>query len=245
MKIARYIQQAGLASRREAEAWVRDGRVRVDGVIVRTPASVLDEGAVILLDGKPLPRSAPTQLWLYHKPAGLIVTRRDPQNRPTIFSALPKQYKNPHKNPNQNLIAVGRLDVASEGLLLLTNDGALARQLELPANGLARHYRVRVFGAVTQERLDRLATGAVVQKIRYAPVEAELEKSSSGRNRWIKIILREGKNREVRVLMESLGLQVNRLIRTGFGRFRLGRLPRGAIELAPASLLRAQQKELT
>ena len=237
MKIARYIQQAGLASRREAEAWVRDGRVRVDGVIVRTPASVLDEGAVILLDGKPLPRSAPTQLWLYHKPAGLIVTRRDPQNRPTIFSALPKKY--------QNLIAVGRLDVASEGLLLLTNDGALARQLELPANGLARHYRVRVFGAVTQERLDRLAAGVVVQKIRYAPVEAELEKSSSGRNRWIKIILREGKNREVRVLMESLGLQVNRLIRTGFGRFRLGRLPRGAIELAPASLLRAQQKELT
>ena len=237
MKIARYIQQAGLASRREAEAWVRDGRVRVDGVIVRTPASVLDEGAVILLDGKPLPRSAPTQLWLYHKPAGLIVTRRDPQNRPAIFSALPKKY--------QNLIAVGRLDVASEGLLLLTNDGALARQLELPANGLARHYRVRVFGAVTQERLDRLAAGVVVQKIRYAPVEAELEKSSSGRNRWIKIILREGKNREVRVLMESLGLQVNRLIRTGFGRFRLGRLPRGAIELAPASLLRAQQKELT
>ena len=241
MKIARYIQQAGLASRREAEAWVRDGRVRVDGVIVRTPASVLDEGARILLDGKPLPRSAPTQLWLYHKPAGLIVTRRDPQNRPTIFSALPKQYQ----HSNQNLIAVGRLDVASEGLLLLTNDGALARQLELPANGLARHYRVRVFGAVTQERLDRLATGVVVQKIRYAPVEAELEKSSSGRNRWIKIILREGKNREVRVLMESLGLQVNRLIRTGFGRFRLGRLPRGAIELAPASLLRAQQKELT
>ena len=237
MKIARYIQQAGLASRREAEAWVRSGRVRVNGEIVRTPASVLDESAIILLDGKPLPLSAPPQLWLYHKPVGLIVTRSDPQNRPTIFSALPKKY--------QNLIAVGRLDVASEGLLLLTNHGALARQLELPANGIARHYRVRVFGAITQERLDRLAAGVVVQKIRYAPVEAELEKSSSGRNRWIKIILREGKNREVRILMESLGLQVNRLIRTGFGRFRLARLPRGAIAPAPASSLRAQQKELT
>ena len=239
MKIARYIQQAGLASRREAEAWVRAGRVRVEGQIVRTPALVVKAGEAILLDDRPLPTAQRRQLWLYHKPAGLIVTRRDPQNRPTIFSKLPQPY--------QNLIAVGRLDLASEGLLLLTNDGALARQLELPANGVARHYRARVFGAMTQERLDRLAAGIVVNKIRYAPVKAQLEKTkmakTSGRNQWIKITLHEGKNREVRILMESLGLQVNRLIRTGFGVFRLGRLPSGAVAPVRDALLRAQQKE--
>ncbi len=235
MKIARYIQQAGLASRREAEAWVRAGRVRVDGVIVRTPALVLEAEEVILLDGKPLPPREQVRLWRYHKPAGVIVTRRDPRGRPTIFSTLPKQYR--------NLIAVGRLDVASEGLILLTNDGALARQLELPVNGLERHYRVRVFGSVTQDRLDCLAAGVVVQKIRYAPAKAQLEKIMTGSNHWIKITLREGKNREVRILMESLGLQVNRLIRTGFGMLRLGRLSRGEIAPVASSLLRAQWKE--
>lgn len=236
MKIAKYIQQAGLASRREAEAWVRLGRVRVRGEIVKTPATVLKDGADadILLDGKKLPRPAPLRLWRYHKPAGLIVSRSDSYARPTIFSQLPKD--------KRKLISIGRLDMASEGLLLLTNDGQLARKLELPASAFKRYYRVCVRGDVSQALLDRLSHGITIDGIRYAPARARLEKKKCRGAQWILITLSEGKNREVRILMKALGLRVERLIRIGFGPFRLARLRSGAIAEVPMRRLDALQK---
>ena len=230
MKIAKYIQQAGLASRREAESWVIAGRVSVAGKIMTNPAERFASAAGILLDNKPLPQQSAAKLWLYHKPAGVLVSRKDPQERKVIFDVLPPFAK--------NLMPVGRLDLASEGLLLLTNNGALARTLELPQTGLVRKYRVRVFGDVDREKLAQVEKGMTIEGVRYAPAHIQLEKVSKARNQWLKIFLKEGKNREVRILMAVLGLQVSRLIRIGYGPFKLAKLkpneimecPRGQIK---------------
>ena len=211
-RIAKVIARAGLASRREAEAWIAAGRVSVNGATITSPALNVRRRDKIVVDGKPLPGVERTRLFLYHKPRGLVTTSADPQGRPTIFGALPKELP--------RLISVGRLDLSTEGLLLLTNDGGLARALELPATGWVRRYRVRALGRVTQETLDGLKKGVTVEGIHYGPIEATLERQLES-NCWLAVAIREGKNREVRRVMESLGLKVSRLIRVAFGPFEL------------------------
>lgn len=212
MRIARAMARAGLCSRREAERWIADGRVVVNGKRLATPACEVGPGDKVLVDGKPLPAAEPPRLWRYHKPRGLVTTHSDPEGRPTVFDHLPDGLP--------RVISVGRLDFNTEGLLLLTNDGALARHLELPSTGWLRRYRVRAHGRVTQADLDKLKNGIEIDGVRYGPVEASLD-SLQGGNIWITIALREGKNREVRRILEHLGLQVNRLIRISYGPFQL------------------------
>ena len=221
-RIAKIMSRAGLCSRREAEQWIADGRVQVDGKVLTSPALVVGPGARIIVDGKPVDAPRPTRLWRYHKPAGILTTHKDPQGRPTVFERLPEDLP--------RVVSVGRLDYASEGLLLLTNNGSLARHLELPATGWTRRYRVRVFGRVDEASLAALARGVTVSGIKYGPIEATLERQT-GSNAWLRVTLREGKNREVRKVMEHVGYQVNRLIRTAYGPFQLGNLGPG--ELAP------------
>jgi 23S rRNA pseudouridine2605 synthase len=221
MRIAKALARAGLCSRREAERWIGEGRVSVNGQVLDSPARDVAPSDRILVDGKELPRPEPPRLWRYHKPKGLVTTHSDPQGRPTVFAALP-----PHL---PRVISVGRLDFNTEGLLLLTNDGALARHLELPATGWLRRYRVRAHGTVTQEALDKLKDGIDIGGARYGPIEATLDKPQ-GTNVWLSIGLREGKNREVRTVLETLGLSVNRLIRVSFGPFQLLDLAPGEVE---------------
>ncbi len=230
-RIAKRLARAGLCSRREAERWIAQGRVKVDGRAVTSPALNVGPEHRVTVDGKDLPEAAPARLWRYHKPAGLVTTHRDPQGRPTIFERLPKELP--------RVISVGRLDLASEGLMLLTNDGALARHLELPATGWTRRYRVRVHGRVAPERLEALAAGVTVSGIRYGPVAAALDQQR-GANAWLTMSLAEGRNREIRRLCEHLGLTVNRLIRLSFGPFQLGGLARGEVAAVPARVLRQQ-----
>ncbi len=228
-RIAKVIARAGLCSRRDAERWITDGRVSVNGTRLESPAFTVVPEDRILVDGKPLPASEPPRLFLYHKPAGLVTTARDEKNRPTVFSRLPPGLP--------RVVSVGRLDLNSEGLLLLTNDGGLARFLELPANALQRCYRIRLHGAVNAGSLARLAQGITVDGVKYGPIEARMEGSSGGSNAWLAVTLREGKNREIRKVMAHLGLQVNRLIRTSYGPFQLGQLASGAaVEVSPANL---------
>lgn len=221
MRIAKAIARAGLCSRRDAERWITDGRVVVNGVTITSPALDVAPDDAIVVDGKPLPSAEPAQLWRYHKPRGLVTTHRDPQGRPTVFDNLPADLP--------RVISVGRLDFNTEGLLLLTTDGALARHIELPSTGWLRRYRVRARGRVTQADLDKLKDGPVIKGVRYGPVEAELD-SMQGANCWLSIGLREGKNREVRKILASLGLEVNRLIRVSFGPFQLLDLAPGMAE---------------
>ena len=211
-RIAKVIARAGLASRREAEAWIAAGRVSVNGKAISSPALNVGPRDRITIDGQPLPGRTRTRLFLCNKPRGLVTTHSDPDGRPTIFGALPKHLP--------RLISVGRLDMNTEGLLLLTNDGGLARALELPATGWVRRYRVRALGRVTQETLDGLKKGVTVEGIHYGPIEATLERQLES-NCWLAVAIREGKNREVRRVMESLGLKVSRLIRVAFGPFEL------------------------
>ena len=229
-RIAKVIARAGLASRRAAEAWIAAGRVAVNGAVIASPALNVTSRDKITVDGVPLPGRARTRLFRYHKPRGLVTTHADPQGRPTIFGALPKRLP--------RLISVGRLDLNSEGLLLLTNDGGLARALELPATGWLRRYRVRALGRVTQEALDRLRSGISVAGVRYGPIEATLDREQ-GANVWLTMGLREGKNREVRKVLEQLGLTVNRLIRVSYGPFELGELDDGKVEEVETADLRA------
>ena len=225
-RIAKVIARAGLCSRRDAERWIADRRVSVNGKTLDSPAFTVGPEDRIIVDGKPLPASEATRLFLYHKPAGLVTTARDEKNRPTVFDSLPPGLP--------RVVSVGRLDLNSEGLLLLTNDGGLARYLELPANAWKRHYRVRINGAVTAAHLARLAQGVTVDGVNYGPVEARMERAQTGANVWLAVTLREGKNREIRKVMAHLGLQVSRLIRTAYGPFELGSLPAGsAQEVAP------------
>lgn len=221
MRIARAMARAGLCSRREAERWIEDGRVSVNGKRLTTPACEVGPGDKILVDGKPLPAAEPPRMWRYHKPKGRVTTHSDPEGRPTVFDNLPDTLP--------RVISVGRLDFNTEGLLLLTNDGALARYLELPATGWLRRYRVRAHGRVTQADLDKLKDGIAIEGVRYGPVEATLD-SLQGGNIWITMALREGKNREVRRILEHLGLQVNRLIRISYGPFQLLDLKPGEAE---------------
>jgi len=221
MRIAKALARAGLCSRREAERWIGEGRVTVNGALLKSPARDVSQSDRILVDGKPLPSVEPLRLWRYHKPKGQVTTHRDPQGRPTVFESLPEHLP--------RVISIGRLDFNTEGLLLLTNDGDLARHLELPATGWLRRYRVRAHGTVTQEALDKLKAGIEIGGVRYGPIEASLDKVQ-GANVWLTIGLREGKNREVRTVLESLGLGVNRLIRISFGPFQLLDLAPGAVE---------------
>jgi 23S rRNA pseudouridine2605 synthase len=230
-RIAKVMARAGLCSRREAEDWIAAGRVAVNGGTISSPAINVKERDRVTVDGEPLPRAERTRLFLYHKPAGLVSTNADPEGRPTLFDALPKNLP--------RLMSVGRLDIGTEGLLLLTNDGGLARELELPETAWVRRYRVRAHGHVSQDDLDKLRDGVTVEGIHYGPVEATLERDQ-GANIWISFAIREGKNREVRNVLAHLGLAVNRLIRVEFGPFGLGSLPEGAVEEVETGNLRTQ-----
>ena len=221
MRIAKALARAGLCSRREAERWIDQGRVSVNGQILKTPAFEVGPNDKVLVDGAPLPLAEPPRLWRYYKPRGLVTTHKDPQGRPTVFDSLPPELP--------RVVSVGRLDFNSEGLLLLTNDGALARHLELPATGWLRRYRVRAHGRVSQDQLDQLKGGIEVEGVRYGPIEATLD-SVQGANAWLTMALREGKNREVRRILAHLGLDVNRLIRISYGPFQLLDLKPGTVE---------------
>jgi 23S rRNA pseudouridine2605 synthase len=233
-RIAKVIARAGLASRREAEAWIAAGRVAVNGEKIASPALNVSPSDKIIVDGKPLPGAERTRLFLYHKPRGLVTTHIDPQGRPTIFGALPKDLP--------RLISIGRLDLTTEGLLLLTNDGGLARALELPATGWLRRYRVRAHGKVTQAQLDDLRDGVTVDGVNYGPIEATLDREQPS-NVWITFAIREGKNREVRNVLRHLGLHVARLIRVSFGPFQLGEIAEGDVTEVPTRVLREQLGE--
>jgi 23S rRNA pseudouridine2605 synthase len=230
-RIAKVMARAGVASRREAEAMIAAGRVAVNGAKITSPALNVTAKDRIAIDGKPLPQRERTRLFLFHKPRGLVTTSADTHGRPTIFGALPKGMP--------RLISVGRLDLNTEGLLLLTNDGGLARALELPATGWLRRYRVRAFGQITQQRLDELKNGITVDGVNYGAIEAALDRVQ-GSNVWITFAMREGKNREIRNVLRALGLQVNRLIRVSYGPFQLGELPDGGIEEVKTRALREQ-----
>ena len=233
-RIAKVMARAGLCSRREAEGWITAGRVSVNGAKIASPALNITPSDKIIVDGKPLPGAERTRLFLYHKPGGLVTTSADPQRRPTIFDSLPKDLP--------RLISVGRLDLATEGLLLLTNDGGLARTLELPSTAWLRRYRVRAYGKVTQPQLDALRDGVTVEGIRYGPIDAQLDREQTS-NVWITFAIREGKNREVRNVLRHLGLQVARLIRVSFGPFQLGDIAEGDIAEVPTRILRDQLGE--
>jgi 23S rRNA pseudouridine2605 synthase len=233
-RIAKVIARAGLCSRRDAEAWIAAGRVSVNGERVVSPALNVTRKDLICVDGKPLPERERTRLFRYHKPAGLVTTNEDPEGRPTIFSALPKDLP--------RLLTVGRLDIGTEGLLLLTNDGGLARVLELPETGWLRRYRVRAHGQIRQDQLDRLRSGLTLEGVHYGPIEATLDRTQ-GTNVWLNVAIREGKNREVRNVLGALGLQVNRLIRVSFGPFQLADLPAGEVEEVTTRVLRQQLGE--
>ncbi len=233
-RIAKYLARCGVASRREAEALIAAGKVFVNGERLASPAVKVSGREEIRVGRKRVTPPEPARLWRYHKPAGLITTTSDPEGRRTIFQELPKSLP--------RVMAVGRLDLTTEGLLLLTNDGDLARQLELPKNTFRRVYRARAFGKATQARLDTLKTGIDVEGERYAPITAILERET-GANNWLAVELSEGKNREVRKALEAIDLQVNRLIRTAYGPFDLGDLSPGAIEEVPAETLLAELGE--
>ncbi len=233
-RIAKLMARAGLCSRRDAEEWVRQGRVSVNGRIITSPALDVTSDDTVLIDGAPLPERERTRLFLYHKPKGLVTTHADPEGRPTVFESLPEGLP--------RLISIGRLDFNTEGLLLLTNDGGLARVLELPDTGWLRRYRVRAHGSIEQEKLDELRKGVEVEGVKYGPIEATLERDQ-GANVWILFAIREGKNREVRNVMTHLGLEVNRLIRVSYGPFQLGEIAEGEVQEVRSRLLRDQLGE--
>jgi 23S rRNA pseudouridine2605 synthase len=234
-RVAKALARAGVASRREVERLIEAGRVALNGQVLTSPAVKVEPGDILTVDGAVVEDAEPARLFRYHKPAGQVTTHKDPQGRPTVFDALPAGLP--------RLISIGRLDLNSEGLLLFTNDGGLARALELPATGVMRRYRARARGRVTQERLDKLREGVTVEGVRYGPVEAHLDKAKEGpqgANLWITVTLSEGKNREVRRVLESVGLTVNRLIRLSYGPLALGTLAVGQIEEVGPRVLREQ-----
>lgn len=241
-RIAKAMARAGIASRREVERLIGLGKVAVNGKILSTPAVLVTRDDVITVDGKPMGAASATRVWRYHKPAGLVTSHNDPQGRPTVFDALPSGLP--------RVISVGRLDLATEGLLLLTNDGELSRALELPSTELVRHYRARARGRVTQAELDRLKDGCVVDGERYGPITATLDKAKDvggdergPANLWVSVSVAEGKNREVRKVLESVGLKVNRLIRLAYGPFQLGTLAVGSVEEVGPRVIREMLAE--
>lgn len=230
-RIAKVLARAGIASRREAERMIEAGRVHLNGKLLKTPAVTVTSSDVILVDNEPIAEPEPPRMWRYHKPAGLMTTHKDPEGRPTLFDNLPKGMP--------RVISVGRLDMTSEGLMLLTNDGVLARELELPSTAWARKYRARAYGKTNQEKLDTLKNGIKIDGIKTGPIEAVLERET-GDNVWIAVTIREGKNREVRRALETLDLKVNRLIRLAYGPFQLGELGRGQVDEVQRRVLRDQ-----
>ena len=231
MRIAKAMARAGLCSRREAERWIAEGRVSVNGKLLATPAFEVGPSDRVVVDGEPLPVAEPVRLWRYHKPRGLVTTHKDPEGRPTVFDNLPETMP--------RVISIGRLDFNTEGLLLLTTDGALARHLELPSTGWLRRYRVRARGRITQARLDELKNGVTIEDVSYGPIEATLD-SEHGANIWLTVGLREGKNREIRKIMAHLMLDVGRLIRVSFGPFQLLDLEQGTVEPVKRRVLAEQ-----
>lgn len=219
-RLAKLLARAGIASRREIERMIADQRIAIDGVTVETPATILTSLKGVTVDGKPVKPPAAARLFRFHKPTGLLTTERDPKGRPTIYDRIPKGLP--------RLMPVGRLDLNTEGLLLLTTDGELKRQLELPATGIERTYRARAYGNVTQSQLESLMMGVEIEGVRYGSINANLERRT-GANVWIELRLAEGKNREVRRVLEFLGLRVSRLIRTSYGPFELADLTAGAV----------------
>lgn len=219
-RIAKLLARAGIASRREIERMITDRRVALDGVALDTPATILKSLSGVTVDGQPVQAPQATKLFLYHKPAGLLTAERDPTGRPTIYDRLPKTLP--------RVMPIGRLDLSTEGLLLLTTDGEFKRQMELPATGVERSYRARAYGQVAQSQLEDLMMGIEIEGIRYGSINANLERRT-GANVWIEMRLKEGKNREVRRVLEHLGLKVSRLIRTSYGPFVLGEMPAGGV----------------
>ncbi len=235
-RIAKWLARSGVASRRDAERMIEENRIRLNGQPVTHPATFVTNGDIVQVDGEPVSAPERTRLWRYHKPDGLVTTHKDPEGRPTVFASLPEGMP--------RVISVGRLDLNSEGLLLLTNDGELARRLELPSNGWLRRYRVRVFGVVDEERLASLAQGSVFEGVRYGPIHAVLD-SRKGDNAWLTVSLKEGKNREIRKVMAGMNLHVSRLIRTSYGPFQLGTLLRRELEEVSPRVLRDQLPKAT
>ena len=231
MRIAKFMARSGVCSRREAEALIAQKRVKLNGKVLSSPAINVSSQDKILFDDRPLPRIEPTRLFLYHKPSGLLTTHKDPEGRPTIFDNLP--------NNLPRVLSVGRLDYNTQGLLLLTNDGDLSRKLELPSTGWLRRYRVRAYGDLSQSDLDSLSRGISVDGVLYGSIEAELERRQ-GDNVWLTMSIREGKNREIKKVLESLGLQVNRLIRVSYGPFQLKHLGKGEVEEVRRRVLKDQ-----
>ncbi len=233
-RIAKRMARAGLCSRRDAEKWIAEGRVKVNGQIIDSPALNVKDSDKIVVDGDVMKSAEQTRLFLYHKPPGLVTSHKDEQGRSTVFDELPGFMP--------RVVSVGRLDINTEGLLLLTNDGELSRFLELPDTGWTRKYRVRVHGKVDEKRLERLKNGITVEGVRYKSIEAKLEAHTEkqGTNSWISMTLREGKNREIRRVMEALGLNVTRLIRTDYGPFPLGKLTRGSVKEVESHVLKSQ-----
>ena len=229
--MAKFLARAGICSRRDAERLIAEGRVKLNGAVLDTPAVKVTASDRVLVDGRPVGAAEETRLWRYHKPSGLVTTHKDPGGRPTVFERLPADLP--------RVVSVGRLDLTSEGLLLLTNNGALARRLELPSNGWVRRYRARAYGTIAQQELDALKNGIEIEGVRYGAIEAELERAR-GANAWIAVSITEGKNREVRRVLEALGLRVNRLIRISYGPFQLGALEPGVVEEVPRRMLKEQ-----
>ncbi|WP_374405882.1 pseudouridine synthase [Pelagerythrobacter sp.] len=226
-RIAKLLARAGVASRREVERMIADGRVAVGGKVLETPATILPHLRGVTVDGKPVAAADRTRLFAFHKPTGLITAERDPKRRPTIYTAL----RNALPRDAGRVMPIGRLDLNTEGLLLLTNDGELKRQMELPASGIPRTYRARTFGEISQQQLEDLIDGVTIDGMHYGRIDANMERRT-GRNQWIELTITEGKNREIRRVLEHLGLQVSRLIRTGYGPFAIGELARGqAVEI--------------
>jgi 23S rRNA pseudouridine2605 synthase len=230
-RIAKRIARAGVCSRRDAERLIAEGRVAVNGKVIPSPALNVGVDDWVVVDGKPLPAAEPTRLFRYHKPRGVLTAARDPEGRPTIYDRLPPDLP--------RLVPVGRLDIGSEGLLLLTNDGELKRKLELPATGWTRRYRARVHRMPEPEALARLLAGITIEGITYGPIQVTVDRAQ-GDNSWIMVSLKEGKNREVRRVMEHIGHPVSRLIRTAYGPFQLGQLPRGEVEEINPRVVREQ-----
>ena len=234
-RIAKVLAHAGVASRREAERLIEAGRISVNGKVLKTPAFKVTPEDDIRLDGEPIAKRPPTRLWRHHKPVGRVTTHSDPQGRETVFESLPKDMG--------RVISIGRLDLNSEGLILLTNDGELARALELPSTAWTRRYRVRAYGNAKDQDLEKLKTGITVEGIKYGPVEVEVERRT-GSNVWLNVGLKEGKNREVRKVLAAVGLTVNRLLRVAYGPFQLGSLKKGETQEIKRTVLRDQLGKL-
>ncbi len=238
-RIAKLLARAGIASRREIERMIEDGRIALDGKVLDTPATFLTTLTGVTVDGKPVGKIEAARLFIFNKPTGLLTAERDMAGRPTIYAALTNAL--PKDAPR--LMPVGRLDMNTEGLLLLTNDGELKRAMELPSSGIPRTYRARAFGDVTQAQLEELMMGITIDGMHYGRIDANLERGA-GRNKWIEMIISEGKNREVRIVLEHLGLEVSRLMRTTYGPFELGNLPRGTAVEIPQSQVEKFRKDL-